>query len=1281
MMKWKNWVLLLTFSLIYFLKLSGQSVTVSDSIVWKPFEEIKISDKFSKVILNFENCQYDNPGSIIPLYVKRIPISVECNEVQIEFSSIETEFLNIPSNIKFIFSDDDIPIDFKVSSNIFSERKIPYLNFSIIPIRRQTKTSKIELLKSFTIKFTPSNSKNKTKNRVYAQNSILSSGDWYKFSVKNSGVTKITYSDLNTLGINPSEINPSQISVFGNGGVPLPELNALFRYDDLQECAIEVIGGSDGSFDIQDYILFYAKGPIGWVYNQDCQCFKHITNPFSDYSYYFINVNSGIGQKKRISTKPSISENPTSIYNSFTDYAVYEKDNINLAKSGKEWFGETFDVNTTYTFPFKFNGINTTQQAKLILRLAAYSNVNSNFTASISANTFSIGIGAIPFYNYRAITSESVQQFTPSSSILNLSITYSKPQVTSVGWLDYAIINVNRYLKQSDSQVAFRVPEGVGVGNISEYQLAELKTSSRIWDVSDYINPVQVDVQPNAGSLIFRDRSDSLKEYVLFDGTSYLSILPNGKVSNQNLHSLPTCDMIIISHSLFMNEAERLANYNRTSRNLNVQVVNIAQIYNEFSSGNPDPTAIRDYIKMYYDRFGETSPKYLLLFGDASYDYKNVLGYSQNLIPTYENYNSTDDYSSWASDDYFGLLDNNEGVQANGTLDIGIGRFVVLTVEQATQMVDKTIRYSSQYRIQPELITQHSNFGDWRTYSSILADDEDNNIHISDADKLAKVIENNYKMYNVEKIYFDSYPQTSFSGGQRYPDVENAINQRMNKGSLFINYVGHGGEVGWAHERVVKISDILQWNNKYNLPIFITATCEFTRFDDPARVSAGELVFLNANGGAVAMFTTSRVAWSNTNYSLNNSLLSTAFHKDNGVYAALGDMMRIAKNVNVLSSFNIRNFILAGDPSLIPSYPKHQVVTTQINGVDVGIQADTIGAFSHVTISGKITDENGILLSGFNGTVFPTVFDKPSQISTLKNDPGSAVFTYLYQKNILFKGKVKVTNGLFTFNFIVPKDISYNYGFGKISYYAYDNNEDAAGYFNNFIVGGIDTNNLISDDLGPVIKIVMNNDKFVSGGLTNENPILIAYVKDSTGINTISNGIGHDAIAIIDGDVKNSIVINDYYESDLDSYNSGSFKYPLRNLKEGKHTLTVKVWDIMNNSSQQSIDFIVVSSKELSLNHVLNYPNPFTTSTHFFFEQNQPESQLDVQLSIFTISGKLVKTIKQSVMMSGFRSDGIFWDGCDDFGDKLAKGIYLYRIKVKNEKGDIAEKTEKIVIL
>lgn len=1275
----KNWVAFVFFFIICSFSAFSQVYHFSDSLIWTPAEKVKIDDNNVKTVLNFNNGQFENPGSTVPYYVHRIPVSNVDGLVESQFISVNTVILDESVCKMAELNNLKIAKDFIVKTNIFSERGKPFLNLAILPIRYNN--GQYELLKSFTLKFSVFSNKIKEKNRIYAANSILSTGNWYKFSVKASGITKITYNDLKSLGIDPSSVNPANISVFGNGGAVLPELNATFRYDDLQECAIDVIGGSDGSFDNQDYIIFYAKGPIDWVYDEAEQYFTHVQNQFSDFSSYFLCVDAGVGVKKRIALKPSVQDVANNEFNTFTDYAVYEKDLVNLAKSGKEWFGETFDVNNSYVFPFRFPGISNSQQAKIIVRLAAYSNVNSSFNINVASSNFNIGVGAIPFYNYRAITTQTVQFFTPSSSNFNVTLLYNKPQVTSIGWLDYIIINVKRNLKQSEGQVAFREPESVGVGNISQYTITDVNANSKIWDITDYVNPMRIDVNPVSGTLTFKDRSDSLRQYVLFDGSSFQSILPNGKIANQNLHALPNCNMIIVTPSILQSEAERLAEFHRSQRNMIVNVVNISHIYNEFSSGNPDPTAIRDFVKMFYDRYAENSPKYLLLFGDASYDYKNVLGYNQNLIPTYENNNSTDDYSSWDSDDYFGLLDNNEGFQANGTLDIGIGRFVVQNPSDASQMVDKTIRYYTKSRIQPESITQYSNYGDWKSYVSILADDEDNNIHISDADKLAKIIETNFKPFNVEKIYFDAYPQVSYSSGQRYPDVENALNQRMTKGALFIDYVGHGGEVGWAHERILKISDILKWNNKYNLPIFITATCEFTRFDDPSRVSAGELVFLNANGGASAMFTTSRVAWSNTNFSLNQSILSSAFTKVNGEYLALGDLMKTAKNINVLSSFNIRNFILLGDPSIIPAYPKYKVETTKINGKDVSTIADTISAYSHVTVSGKITDENGILMNNFNGLVYPTVFDKPSQITTLKNDPSSSEFTFLYQKNILFRGKVKVTNGQFIFSFIVPKDISYNYGFGKISYYANSETDDAIGYYSNFIIGGLDTSNVISDIIGPDIRIFMNNDKFVSGGLTNESPILIAYVADSTGINTVSNGIGHDAIAILDDDVNNSIVINDYYESNLDQYNSGVFKYPYRKLKEGKHKLTVKVWDIMNNSSQESIEFFVVNQAELAIKHVMNYPNPFTTQTSFYFEQNQPDNALDVMLQIFTVSGKLVKTISQSVSMNGFRSDGIVWDGCDDFGDRLAKGVYIYRIRVKNQNGDIVEKTEKIVII
>ncbi len=1279
MMKWKYWVVFMFFFLFANSLLRGQLLSYSDTISWTTPEKVFIGDKIVKNILKFNGGQFANPHSAIPHFVKRIEVPTNTNKVQTFLRVHETIPLKDEDarllNLQLL----QIDSDFNITSEVYFERKIPFAHFWIMPIRK-TSLGNYELLKSFTVEYSLFEEKRGEKQRTFAQNSVLRSGDWYKFAVRNSGITRISFQDIVNMGINPETFNPSSISIFGNGGNVLPEANSEFRYDDLQEIAIDVVGGEDGSFDLNDYIVFYSKGPVGWYFDTDLQMFKHKGNSYSDVSYYFITVDPSVGVKKRVSSKPSINAIANSSYNTYTDYQVYEKDAVNLTKSGKNWLGEVFDMNTAYNFPFRFNGF-VPSTAKLYIKVAASSSVTSAFNISIGGQSYNLGVSPISYYNYKASISEAIFDFVPNASSFNVGVSYNKPSIISIGWLDYININVKRYLKQSDSQLSFRVPESVGVGNISEFVFTDVNANSTVWDVTDHINPVRISTVSTSNGFLFKDSSDSLREYVLFDNSSFLSITSASKIVNQNLHALPNCDMIIVSHPNFISQANVLANFHREQRGMEVHVVDVNQIFNEFGSGSPDPTAIRDFVKMFYHRYSNQAPANLLLFGDASYDYKNVLGYNQNFIPTFQNDNSVDEYSSWASDDYFGLLDDNEGQQAIGSLDIGIGRFVVQTQEQASQMVNKTIRYLSSRRITPAQITQISNFGDWRSYVTIIADDEDNNIHISDANKLAKVVEDNFKAYNVEKIYFDAFPQVSFSGGQRYPDVEDAINQRMAKGGLFVDYVGHGGEVGWAHERVLRITDIQQWNNTNNMPIFITATCEFTRFDDPLRASAGELVFLNPNGGAVALFTTSRVAWSNTNYNLNNSLLNNAFTKTSGKYKTLGELMQIAKNTNVMSYFNIRNFILVGDPSVTPAYPKYNVIATHINGNPVSAQADTVGAFSKVQISGAVTDDLGNVLENFNGIVYPTVFDKPSRFTTLQNDPGSYPFTFFYQKNVLFKGKVSVINGRFNFSFIVPKDISYDFGYGKISFYAHSDNEDALGYFDNIIIGGVDTTNLISDDNGPEIKLFMNDEKFVNGGMTNESPVLIAFVSDSTGINTVSNGVGHDAVAILNDDLANSIIINDFFESDLDSYNSGVFKYPFRKLSEGRHKLTVKVWDILNNSSQETIEFIVVNSAELALKHVLNYPNPFTTQTSFYFEQNQPGYLLDVQIQIFTISGRMVKNIRQSVSMQGFRSDAIMWDGRDDFGDKLAKGVYLYKLRVRNEKGEVAEKTEKIVII
>jgi hypothetical protein len=410
--------------------------------------------------------------------------------------------------------------------------------------------------------------------------------------------------------------------------------------------------------------------------------------------------------------------------------------------------------------------------------------------------------------------------------------------------------------------------------------------------------------------------------------------------------------------------------------------------------------------------------------------------------------------------------------------------------------------------------------------------------------------------------------------------------------------------------------------------------------------------------------------------------MDTLLTLQNGQFQTLGDVLRNAKN-KTGSSFNNRSFTLLGDPALRLTYPQHKVFTSLVNGKNTTQFPDTLSALEYVTISGFVSVDGVNPATDFNGIVTPTIFDKSSNRSTLGNDYlSSPVLNFTTQENVIFRGPVSVVNGQFTFSFVVPKDINLAYGYGKISYYAKKNNSliDAHGALTNIIVGGF-SENPFTDDTGPLVRLHMNNEQFVSGGITDENPDMLAFIQDDIGINTVGTGIGHDITAVLDGNTSNPFILNDFYESELDNFRKGKIRYPFRDLEEGPHTLTLKVWDVANNSTSASIDFVVVKNEELALDHVLNYPNPFSTNTQFFFEYNQPGIPVDVEIQIFTVSGKIVKTLRDKFTTNGFRSDPIVWNGQDDYGDKIGRGVYLYKLKVVTPEGKSAEKIEKLVIL
>jgi len=740
-----------------------------------------------------------------------------------------------------------------------------------------------------------------------------------------------------------------------------------------------------------------------------------------------------------------------------------------------------------------------------------------------------------------------------------------------------------------------------------------------------------------------------------------------------------------------MSAAIELASFHQANDGLICHVVTPNQIYNEYSSGIRDATAIKHFLRMFYVRAGvdpNLIPRYCLFFGDATYDSRNRLGHSMSFIPTYESTESLSITGTYATDDYFAILSDNGAMNNFDLMDIAIGRLPVSSLSEANDMVTKIKGYSlvsttNQNNTSCSNAESNATLNDWRNIVCLISDDEDGNVYFKDTEEMADTILVNNKSMNIVKLHMDAFLETTTPGGDENKGCEEAIQQRVEKGAFLVNYIGHGGETGWAHERILRVPTIRNWNNGVKLPVFMTATCEFSRYDDHDRTSGGEYVLLNPDGGGIALFTTTRLVYNSSNKRLNKHFHSTIYDKVDGVPQRIGDVYLETKDLYVQNGggdVNFRKFALLGDPAVRLALPQHQIVTDSINGVSITAAIDTMKALSVVTIVGHIEDFTGQISTSFNGVVYPTIYDKKLSLSTLGNSSGSALEPFETWKNVVYKGKATVLNGVFEFSFVVPQDISFQYGNSRVSYYAENGEEDAQGYNEDAIIGGIDTA-AISDGQGPDISLYMNDDSFVSGGVTDEDPDLFAKVFDENGINMVGNGVGHNIEAVIDENTSESIILNDFYEADLDTYKSGRISYPFYDLEEGNHTLSLKVWDVYNNSEKSEIEFVVAKEENFTLDHVLNYPNPFTTRTEFYFEHNQLCDYLDVQIQVFTVSGKLVKSINERVHSEGFRSEGIVWNGRDDYGEKIGRGVYVYKLKVLNESGEKVEKFEKLVIL
>lgn len=1109
----------------------------------------------------------------------------------------------------------------------------------------------------------------------FANASVLASGRWYKIAVTETGIHKISYEQLQNLGIN----NPANTKIYGAGALLLPEKFNQGAYDDLAEIPVYINNGNDNVFGPGDYLLFYAQGIVNWSYNSSESFFNQQIHPYSLKGYYFL---SETGSPSSPGSADLSAEDPSVISGSYDILSYYELENFNLLKSGREWYSDHFKLSLNKAIPFTLTGLDQSKDVRIKVQAAGRSNESSEMKVSANGNSLgSLSFSRVNLSSFSSTfgTSDSeIFNYPLKNDVLLIELDYLPPDGNSEAWLDYVTVNARGPIRFSGSQLKFRDSRSVGFDTITEFSVSNPVSNMQVWDVTDPTHPLEVNYTLSGNKAIFRLKTETLREFIAFNPEGSFPE-PEfegdglGLIENQNLHGSTPPDLLIISNELFMVQAERLAEHRRNKDGLDVMTVSQEMVFNEFSSGTPDVSAIRNYMKMYYDNFPEEDmTSYLLLFGDGSYDNRDTARQNPNLILTYQSLNSLVPTNSFVSDDYFGLLDTGEDLY-DGLLDAGIGRLPVSTVEEAELMVDKLIAYDNVETL-----------GEWRNYICLIGDDEDGNTHMNQANSLATYIENNYPSYNINKIFLDAYPQETTPTGDRYPDVTRAINDQMNRGALIVNYTGHGATTGLAHEKILELADIKSWNNKGKYPLFLTATCEFSRYDEynfskkSEETSAGEEALLNPEGGSIALFTTTRLVYSGPNHVLNEQFYEIIFEKkEDGSCYRLGDVIKYSKN-NTGAGINKRNFTLLGDPSMSLSLPRYLVHTDSINHKSADQLSDTINALDFVTVSGHIEDLHGNFLDTLNGTVIPIVYDKMKNLETLANDGGEPM-KFQIRNNILYKGNVSLNNGYFSFNFYVPKDISYNVGEGKISYYAYSGYNDAHGSNENITIGGLgDFTDL--DTIGPSIKVFMNDSLFRNGGIVDPDPELLIYMKDPYGINTTGNGIGHDITATLDEDRFNSLILNEYYVADVDSYSSGSVRYPYKNLPEGKHTIKVKVWDILNNSASKKIDFLVVDSYEMLLENIYTFPNPFRDMTWFNIEHNRPDTDMEVVLRIYDMRGKLVSVIQKMIYSSGYRIDPISWQGVTMGGASLGGGIYLYKVVVRTNEGEEASGSGRLII-
>lgn len=1165
-----------------------------------------------------------------------------------------------------------IAASYDVTATKGIERKVAYATLRI-PVY-VNEAGKLQKLVSYTLEAKIDKDKSTPLARpTDVTESVLASGNWYKIAIDKKGVYKIDHAMLVSMGLTPSSINPANIRIYGNGGTVLEEVVKDDYVSDLVENSI-FVSSTGSTFGTGDYILFYANGPVDWTVNSAGTGFTHTQNYYEDKSYYFLNVDKGPG--KRIETVAATG--PTDVtLTSFDDYAVIDKDSFNPGTQGKVWWSNRMSSSGTSTrthdFVVNMGQLDGPVSMEAVTG-ATLAGGGGTVNVAVGGASASMFIDAVSPNAHQLINAKSaIATFSATSGEFGVRMTFS-PLGSGSAYLDYIRFNARRKLIMTGaSQMSFRdiaaslLPESQQV----MYQLSGVASGVQVWEVTDRLNPAKASGSLSGSNYSVVRPGGALREFMAVDGSSYLSPSFVQKVDNQNLHGMEQIDFLIVTQSDYAAKAEELANFHRTNDGMKVAVVTVDKIYNEFSSGGQDIAGIRNFIKMFYDRGTSEADmiKHVLFFGAASYDYKDRIAGNTNIVPTFQTLESLSGLRAYSSDDFYSLMDDGETLGASLTLfDISVGRIPVSTPSQASDVVTKIKGY-----------TEQASFGPWKNNFMFMSDDYDGLNFSTDAETISNILAGSSPNYNQVKLYGDVYPMSITPSGKRMVAANKAMNDQVFLGTFLMNYIGHGGPTRLAEEDFLTIADINAWKNSNKLPVIITATCDFGRFDNPGAPSGGALAFLKANGGAIASVTTTQLVLAGSNLTFNTNYVQQQFtKKEGGNWRTLGEALRDGKNKAGGAGDNNCKYTLLGDPALTLALPRYNVVTDSLLVAESGelLQMDSVKALGRYTLKGAIEDEDDVLIDNFNGNVYVTIFDK-KQTVPVEGVPGFP--SYKSQNSVIYKGQATVENGKFSLSFVVPKDINFDFGKGKISYYADNGVVDAAGADTSIVVGGFSAS-AGNDNDAPIVEAFIDSDKFTNGGVTGPDPLLFVKLSDENGINVTGSAVGHDLVGILDGDVGNPFVLNNYYQTEPNDFTKGTVSFPMAGIAPGRHTLRVKAWDTYNNSGEGEVNFEVVNKNEGAISEVYNYPNPFSENTTFVIQHNLSKQKLEVAIQIFNSGGSLINTLVRNIEPEGNRTE-ITWDGNSSQGFAMANGLYFYRVQIKSEAGVAATAYQKMVMV